>query len=115
MDTHPGAAASTEVLRCTAFSADPDGGNPAGVVLDASALDDAARLAVAAEVGYSETAFLTPAPEGAEGVPEGAPEGRAFTTRYFSPLDEVALGAPPGRRPGEDTRRSRRPWRWASA
>ncbi|WP_442814979.1 PhzF family phenazine biosynthesis protein [Streptomyces sp. NBC_01775] len=87
MNANMRAAAPTEVLRYTAFSADPDGGNPAGVVLDASALDDAARLAVAAEVGYSETAFLTPAPQGTE----GAPEGRAFTTRYFSPLAEVAF------------------------
>ncbi|MGW3798944.1 PhzF family phenazine biosynthesis protein, partial [Dermacoccus nishinomiyaensis] len=30
-----------------------------GVVLDASGLDDAAMLAVAAELGYSESAFLT--------------------------------------------------------
>ncbi|MBK3581682.1 PhzF family phenazine biosynthesis protein, partial [Streptomyces sp. MBT65] len=48
-----------EVLRYTAFSSDPDGGNPAGVVLDAAALDDSEMLAVAAELGYSETAFLS--------------------------------------------------------
>ncbi|WP_399091748.1 PhzF family phenazine biosynthesis isomerase [Streptomyces sp. BBFR2] len=76
-------AADPEVLRYTAFSDDPAGGNPAGVVLDATGLDDAARLAVAARVGYSETAFLTAPPEGL-GVP-----GRAFTVRYFSPLAEV--------------------------
>ncbi|MER5894275.1 PhzF family phenazine biosynthesis isomerase [Streptomyces sp. NPDC001876] len=68
----------TEVLRYTAFSADPDGGNPAGVVLDASGLDDAAMLAVAAELGYSESAFLT------------APDGRGgYAIRYFSPKAEV--------------------------
>ncbi|MFE2019725.1 PhzF family phenazine biosynthesis protein [Streptomyces sp. NPDC059499] len=68
----------TEVLRYTAFSADPDGGNPAGVVLDASGLDDAAMLAVAAELGYSESAFLT------------ASDGRGgYTIRYFSPKAEV--------------------------
>lgn len=73
-----------EVLRYTAFSADPAGGNPAGVVLDASGLTDDAMLAVAADVGYSESAFLTaPAPDGA-----GSP-GRAFTIRYFSPKAEV--------------------------
>ncbi|MEU9060400.1 PhzF family phenazine biosynthesis isomerase [Streptomyces sp. NPDC048430] len=69
---------ATDVLRYTAFSADPGGGNPAGVVLDASGLDDAAMLAVAAELGYSESAFLT-SPDGLGG----------YTLRYFSPKAEV--------------------------
>ncbi|MCQ6551790.1 PhzF family phenazine biosynthesis protein [Streptomyces sp. C10-9-1] len=73
-----------EVLRYTAFSADPAGGNPAGVVLDARGLRDAEMLAVAAELGYSETAFLTPPPAGTD-----AGEGRAFAVRYFSPRAEV--------------------------
>ncbi len=46
-----------EVLRYTAFSGNPDGGNPAGVVLDATGLDDDAMLAIAADLGYSESAF----------------------------------------------------------
>ncbi|MFK8912601.1 PhzF family phenazine biosynthesis protein [Streptomyces sp. YS-3] len=75
----------TDVLRYTAFSSDPAGGNPAGVVLDASGLDDDAMLAIAAELDYSETAFLTAPPEGL-----GEP-GRAFTVRYFSPKAEVAF------------------------
>jgi PhzF family phenazine biosynthesis protein len=75
---------TTEVLRFTAFSQDPEGGNPAGVVLDAEGLDDARMLAIAADLGYSETAFLTAPPEGLEGEP-----GRAFTIRYFSPRAEV--------------------------
>ncbi|MEV8531220.1 PhzF family phenazine biosynthesis isomerase [Streptomyces sp. NPDC051211] len=74
----------TDVLRYTAFSDDPDGGNPAGVVLDASGLDEAAMLGIAAELGYSETAFLTAPPEGL-----GGEDGRAFTVRYFSPKTEV--------------------------
>ncbi|MFF8260445.1 PhzF family phenazine biosynthesis protein [Streptomyces virginiae] len=74
----------TDVLRYTAFSSDPDGGNPAGVVLDASGLDDAAMLEIAAGLGYSETAFLTGPPEGL-----GGQEGRSFTVRYFSPKAEV--------------------------
>lgn len=74
----------TEVLRYTAFSGDPNGGNPAGVVLDASGLDDAAMLEIAAGLGYSETAFLTGPPDGL-----GGPEGRSFTARYFSPKAEV--------------------------
>ncbi|RSS74014.1 PhzF family phenazine biosynthesis protein [Streptomyces sp. WAC06614] len=76
----------TEILRYTAFSADPAGGNPAGVVLDASGLDDAAMLGIAAELGYSETAFLTPdAPAAAD---DGRPV-RSFRVRYFSPRAEV--------------------------
>lgn len=74
-----------EVLRYTAFSRDPEGGNPAGVVLDAAGLDEAAMLGIAAELGYSETAFLTDPPEGLD----GGREGRAFTVRYFSPKVEV--------------------------
>jgi PhzF family phenazine biosynthesis protein len=70
-----------EILRYTAFSTDSAGGNPAGVVLDAAALDDAAMLATAAEVGYSETAFVTVADQAA----------RRFRVRYFSPLAEVAF------------------------
>ncbi|MCL8011480.1 PhzF family phenazine biosynthesis protein [Streptomyces sp. AS02] len=74
----------TDVLHYTAFSSHPDGGNPAGVVLDASGLDDAAMLAIAARLGYSESAFLTGSPEGVAGE-----AGRAFTVRYFSPRAEV--------------------------
>jgi PhzF family phenazine biosynthesis protein len=71
---------SVEVLRLTAFSNDPDGGNPAGVVLDADGLSDAEMLAIAAEVGYSETTFLVARPK------DGA---NAFDIRYFSPVAEV--------------------------
>ncbi|MCX4848328.1 PhzF family phenazine biosynthesis protein [Streptomyces sp. NBC_00893] len=100
MSRHSG----TEVLRYTAFSADPEGGNPAGVVLDASGLDDAAMLAVAAELGYSESAFLTGWGEpggsgalGSAGAQDGtgsqdggrAPAAREYTIRYFSPKAEV--------------------------
>jgi PhzF family phenazine biosynthesis protein len=47
------------VLRYSAFSSSPEGGNPAGVVLDARELTDRELLAIAKRVGYSETAFLT--------------------------------------------------------
>src|SRR4051812_16711499 len=73
-----------EVLRYTAFSSPPDGGTPAGVVLDATALDDSDMLAIAADLGYSESAFLTAPPEGL-----GGQEGRAYSIRYFSPKAEV--------------------------
>lgn len=68
---------STEILRYTAFSDEPAGGNPAGVVLDAAGLDDAAMQRIAAEVDYAETAFVTGEADGARSV------------RYFSPIAEV--------------------------
>lgn len=68
----------TTVLRYAAFTSDPAGGNPAGVVLDARDLDDEAMQAIAAEVGYSETAFLT-----------GDADGDVREVRYFSPKAEV--------------------------
>ena len=67
----------TELLRYSAFSDDPRGGNPAGVVLDAYDLDAAAMQSIATHVGYSETAFL---------VQTGA---GTYDVRYFSPLAEV--------------------------
>ena len=67
----------TGVLRYSAFTEDPAGGNPAGVVFDATGLADDEMLAIAAKVGYSETAFV---------LPRG---GREFDVRYFSPKAEV--------------------------
>jgi len=74
-----GPASGPEILRYTAFSADPAGGNPAGVVLDASGLGEREMLAIAAEVGFSETAFVT------------AARGRTLDVRYFSPKAEVSF------------------------
>lgn len=70
---------SDEVIRLTAFTEDPSGGNPAGVVLDATGMSDEQMLATAAEVGYSETAFLFPH-KGSE---------NSFQIRYFTPQAEV--------------------------
>ena len=69
-----------ELLRYVAFSSDPEGGNPAGVVLDAGPATVTDMQQVAAEVGYSETAFLV-----------GRGEEGDFDVRYFSPLAEVAF------------------------
>jgi PhzF family phenazine biosynthesis protein len=66
--------AMSEVLRYAAFTDRPEGGNPAGVVLDAGGMSDAEMLAIAVELGYSESAFL-----------DGA------RLRFFSPLAEVAF------------------------
>jgi PhzF family phenazine biosynthesis protein len=70
---------SVEILRYSAFTDTATGGNPAGIVLDASSLDEATMQAIAAEVGYSETAFLTAADD----------DGRSFDVRYFAPSIEV--------------------------
>jgi len=69
----------TDVLRYAAFTTDPAGGNPAGVVLDARGLDAGRMLAIAADVGFSETAFL---------VRDEADPHR-FDVRYFAPAQEV--------------------------
>jgi PhzF family phenazine biosynthesis protein len=70
---------STEVLHYAAFSVDGRGGNPAGLVLDARGLDAAQMQAIAADVGYSETAFLVARPD----------ESNVYDVRYFSPKGEV--------------------------
>jgi PhzF family phenazine biosynthesis protein len=66
-----------DVLRYAAFTDRPTGGNPAGVVLDAAGMSDDEMLATAAELGYSETAFLI------------GGDGARREIRYFSPLAEV--------------------------
>lgn len=68
---------SIDVLRYTAFAAEPGGGNPAGLVLDASALSDDDMLAVAREVGYPETGFVV------------GTTATGLHVRYFSPAAEV--------------------------
>ncbi len=69
-----------ELLRYAAFTDFGKGGNPAGVVLDAHSMSEADMLAIAQEVGYSETAFVLPTDVQA-----------AFGVRYFSPKSEVAF------------------------
>lgn len=70
-----------EILRYSAYAADPDGGNRAGVVLEASKLSDAAMQRIAVEVGYSETAFVV---GGAE-----IDEAPHYRVRFWSPAGEV--------------------------
>ncbi|WP_323384949.1 PhzF family phenazine biosynthesis protein [Streptomyces calidiresistens] len=73
-----------EVVHLTAFSSDPRGGNPAGVVFDSGDMTDPERQELAARLGYSETAFVAPPPPDLD-----APAGRGFSLRFFSPLAEV--------------------------
>lgn len=68
-----------DVLRYASFSRDDDGGNPAGVVLLSHMPSDDEMQAVAAEVGYSETAFALPVEGG----------NQKYRVRYFTPTSEV--------------------------
>jgi PhzF family phenazine biosynthesis protein len=70
-------SSSLAILRYTAFTDAPEGGNPAGVVLDAGALNAERMQEIAAELGYSETAFVL------------AREDGGYDVRYFSPEAEV--------------------------
>ncbi|WP_213814472.1 PhzF family phenazine biosynthesis protein [Glaciihabitans sp. dw_435] len=71
-----------EILTYRAFTtteSDPASGNPAGGVIDADALSRNEMLHIAAELGFSETAFLSAI------TPDSA------RVRYFTPLDEIAF------------------------
>lgn len=89
------------ILRIAAFSDGSKGGNPAGVVLLDQAVTQQEMAKVAADVGYSETAFAV-ARHGST---------RKWRVRYFSPESEVpfcghatiALGAALGERFGAGT------------
>lgn len=65
--------------RLTAFTTDPAGGNPAGVWIGDALPDPATMQRIAAEVGFSETAFVAPA------------TGYERTVRYYSPEAEVSF------------------------
>jgi len=66
------------VQRIAAFSDAGEGGNPAGIVIAERFPDEAEMRRIAAEVGYSETAFA---------IPNGKPD--QWRVRYFSPESEV--------------------------
>jgi PhzF family phenazine biosynthesis protein len=65
--------------RITAFSDSPSGGNPAGVWVGEQLPDASEMQRIAAEVGFSETAFVAPS------------RGLARTVRYYSPEAEVSF------------------------
>ena len=101
-----------ELVRIAAFSDGLQGGNPAGVWIGASLPGAHEMQHIAAEVGFSETAFAapmsTPLPQGAQ-AGEPTAELREWRVRYFSPEAEVpfcghatiALGVALARRFGE--------------
>ncbi len=69
---------SGTLYRLAAFTEAPNGGNPAGVWLGEALPEPAEMQRIAAEVGYSETAFI-------------AGEGERRTVRYYSPEAEVSF------------------------
>jgi len=85
-----------DIQRIAAFSDGDAGGNPAGVVIGDAHPPAEKMQAIAAEVGYSETAFAMP-------------QGAGWRVRYFSPESEVpfcghatiALGAALAAREGD--------------
>ncbi|MFJ4037070.1 PhzF family phenazine biosynthesis protein [Microbacterium sp. NPDC090007] len=66
-----------DILQFAAFAAAPGGGNPAGVVLDATSLTEADMQRIATELGHPESAFV------------GERAGRRVGVRFFSPGAEV--------------------------
>lgn len=68
-----------EVSTLHAFSDKALGGNPAGVVLQATHLSESQMQEVARQVGFSETAFVMPSDQA------------DFKVRFFTPSDEVDL------------------------
>ncbi|MFO7545188.1 MAG: PhzF family phenazine biosynthesis protein [Trueperaceae bacterium] len=71
--------ATGTLYRLSAFTTHPAGGNPAGVWVGDGLPAPAVMQRVAADVGFSETAFVAPA------------LGDARTVRYFSPEGEVSF------------------------
>lgn len=63
----------------SAFSSHPEGGNPAGVWIGDTLPEPDEMQQIAADVGFSETAFIAPS------------SGRDRTVRYYSPEAEVSF------------------------
>jgi PhzF family phenazine biosynthesis protein len=68
---------SGTIHRLSAFTDDPKGGNPAGVWIGGILPTPQEMQRIAAEIGFSETAFVAPR------------VGKARTIRYYSPEAEV--------------------------
>ncbi|MFC7713958.1 PhzF family phenazine biosynthesis protein [Nonomuraea recticatena] len=89
-----------DVLKYVAFTSTASGGNAAGVVLDAHGLSDGQMLAIAADLGYSESAFL---------FPEGAtPTGSATS----APWPRSPSAATPPSRPPSPSANASAPLSW---
>lgn len=74
-----GIMASGSLYRYSAFSSHPEGGNPAGVWVGDTLPEASEMQRIAAEVGFSETAFVAPT------------SGETRIIRYYSPEMEVSF------------------------
>jgi PhzF family phenazine biosynthesis protein len=90
---------SYTLQKLTAFTNNPNGGNPAGVWIGDNLPTPAEMQEIAAQVGFSETSFVTPS------------TGSNRTVRFYSPEAEVpfcghatvATGVALGQKTGEGT------------
>jgi PhzF family phenazine biosynthesis protein len=67
-----------QVFVVNAFTDNGQGGNPAGVVLDADELDAEQKLSIASKIGLSETAFVS------------SSTSAAFKLDFFTPNRQIA-------------------------
>ena len=68
-----------KVYKLNSFAKTKEGGNAAGVVIDADSLSEKEMGKIAAILGFSETAFLLPS------------DAADFRVRFFTPKNEVDL------------------------
>jgi PhzF family phenazine biosynthesis protein len=68
---------SVQVQLIKAFTKNPEMGNPAGVLLDSQGLSDEQMQAIATDLGFSESVFITPS------------DKADYKTRFFAPKVEV--------------------------
>ncbi|MDW2800801.1 PhzF family phenazine biosynthesis protein [Clostridium boliviensis] len=68
-----------KVYKLNSFAKTKEGGNAAGVVIDADSLSEKEMGKIAAILGFSETAFLLPS------------DAADFRVRFFTPKEEVDL------------------------
>ena len=71
------------VLQIDAFTAEPYGGNPCAVVLEADGLSQSAMQSIAREMNLPETAFVL------------SSDRADFRARYFTPSEEIPLAGHP--------------------
>ncbi|SHH91258.1 PhzF family phenazine biosynthesis protein [Virgibacillus chiguensis] len=68
-----------KVYTVNSFAKTLEGGNPAGVVIEADSLSDESMKKIAGAIGFSETAFVMKS------------ESAHFKVRFFTPEEEVEL------------------------
>lgn len=70
---------TVKAYSLNSFAKTPEGGNPAGVVLNADVLTDKQMKGIAKTIGFSETAFVMQS------------DSADFKVRFFTPNEEVDL------------------------